>query len=383
MSSSRNTGVLDPWGQGADEFRSGGGQQTADISMSVASPPSTEEQASVFDMAPLRPQKRKFTEEEQDAFTARHPKVADTKWYKMATDEHGNLVVKDRKSNQTYKNSYMVQQPSKNFPNEIWGGSFTHAQGSKQMYDMWRKMHPDGTPHTMLLMTHTCREIAEEEAIAAGQSPSLPLVPFAGSASSVNLAPKRQLARDQIPCANCKRVGHLLKDCVGPYSRNGDIPGCPVCNTMEHGMDQCPNAGELSKESVFTFLVTNRGNKCLIRSDYEVYQHAVELDKKSNGKLSSENIALPWTRHTAMVVKELEKNEKCLETWDYKNRKGGPAPDPTISWASLLAGDVPSSSYSAYVASRKKPKDEAPAPAGLPERSKPAVLDDDVPMPSR
>ncbi|RYP11834.1 hypothetical protein DL767_011449 [Monosporascus sp. MG133] len=384
MSRSTHFNAPDPWGYGPDESRSSGGQEeTADANMSVANPPSTDEQASIFDMAPIRPPKRKFTEKEQDVFTARHPKVTDAKWYKMATDEHGNLVVKDKKSDKTYKNSYMVQQPSNTLPNEVWGGSFTHTQGSRQMYEMWHKTNAEDTPHTLLLMTHTRREIAEQEAIDAGQHPSVPLVPFAGSASSVNLAPKRQLARDQIPCANCKKVCHLLKDCVGPYSRSGDIPGCPVCNTMEHGMDQCPNASELSKESVFTLLVANRGNKCLIRSDVEVYQLAVELDKKSNGKLSSDNIALPWTRRTAIAVKVLEKNEKCLQTWDYKNRKGGPAPDPTISWPSMLAGDVPSSSYSAYIAARKKAKDEAATPTRLPERSKPAVNEDGIPMPPR
>jgi hypothetical protein len=44
-----------------------------------------------------------------------------------------------------------------------------------------------------------------------------------------------------IICGNCERVGHAVRDCVGPVDEFGEIDGCPKCNTARsHVYDNCP-----------------------------------------------------------------------------------------------------------------------------------------------
>lgn len=51
---------------------------------------------------------------------------------------------------------------------------------------------------------------------------------------------KRTQGRDQAYAST-----HLLSSCVWPSS-HGDIPGCPRCNTMSHGFDNCPKRVDMT-----------------------------------------------------------------------------------------------------------------------------------------
>lgn len=64
---------------------------------------------------------------------------------------------------------------------------------------------------------------------------------------------------------------HRLHSCVWPTGL-GDIPGCPLCNTLEHSWDACPIAhhpnwsNEQRQASAYNFLVRYRGSMPPIRT---------------------------------------------------------------------------------------------------------------------
>jgi len=51
-------------------------------------------------------------------------------------------------------------------------------------------------------------------------------------------------------------------------SKDGDIPGCPFCDTMDHLVEDCPRVrrGDFSFEQLYEVLVVKRANKCQFRT---------------------------------------------------------------------------------------------------------------------
>lgn len=71
-----------------------------------------------------------------------------------------------------------------------------------------------------------------------------------------------------VQCANCKKFGHELADCVIPKG-DGLVHGCPICNTQDHGLDECPKLNEdptARSEQVLPFVWDRRFNKPMIMS---------------------------------------------------------------------------------------------------------------------
>jgi hypothetical protein len=75
-------------------------------------------------------------------------------------------------------------------------------------------------------------------------------------------------------------ASHRLKDCVWPTPL-GEIPGCPVCNTMGHFFDHCPTRGPMSenerREQAFAVLVRPRGGLPPIRTSLPWPQIAADF----------------------------------------------------------------------------------------------------------
>ncbi|EFQ25383.1 hypothetical protein CGRA01v4_02652 [Colletotrichum graminicola] len=74
-----------------------------------------------------------------------------------------------------------------------------------------------------------------------------------------------------ISCANCKRTGHEVQDCIGPVDADGFIAACSLCNKNDHIYDQCclrMNLKASQKNAMnFEYLVLRRQNKAPIKSN--------------------------------------------------------------------------------------------------------------------
>ncbi|GKT64687.1 hypothetical protein ColTof4_07082 [Colletotrichum tofieldiae] len=71
-------------------------------------------------------------------------------------------------------------------------------------------------------------------------------------------------------CGNCLRVGHQVRDCIGPVDSHGFIAACPLCNKKDHLYEQCGSRLRLKKSERkamdFEYLVMWRQNKAPLRS---------------------------------------------------------------------------------------------------------------------
>lgn len=66
-------------------------------------------------------------------------------------------------------------------------------------------------------------------------------------------------------CGHCFHYGHRLIDCAMP-DRSGTIRGCPLCNTCEHTLDDCPRVELFNKFILFLACVARRSKLPPIRS---------------------------------------------------------------------------------------------------------------------
>lgn len=82
-------------------------------------------------------------------------------------------------------------------------------------------------------------------------------------------------------CGNrrCESRHHELADCLGPPSRQGDIDGCPLCNTQQHGLDCCAKLPRIPRNDLFDILVTRRANLTVIRTSISILSLAASLNK--------------------------------------------------------------------------------------------------------
>lgn len=127
-----------------------------------------------------------------------------------------------------------------------------------------------------------------------------PVPRFAGegllTASERLAEPRRDPPRSRLSlvtgnvCAWCQErdpedpvyaASHTLRDCVWP-TRMGDIPGCPVCNTVQHQFEGCPARQNLSadaaRQQAFDLLVRSRGGLPPYRTTLPWPQLAVGFD---------------------------------------------------------------------------------------------------------
>ncbi|RAL66280.1 hypothetical protein DID88_005951 [Monilinia fructigena] len=65
----------------------------------------------------------------------------------------------------------------------------------------------------------------------------------------------RQNSQSYQLCGNCSLIGHDLKRCIGPVNGFGVIDGCPMCNTKDHVLFECPKSwkSESNQRDVLIF----------------------------------------------------------------------------------------------------------------------------------
>ncbi|KAK4161643.1 hypothetical protein QBC43DRAFT_291737 [Cladorrhinum sp. PSN259] len=88
-------------------------------------------------------------------------------------------------------------------------------------------------------------------------------------------------------CANCKRTGHTIAQCI-KANRKGNIPGCPICNVTDHIVDDCPT--NPTEEELWEILVINRARKPPIKTKrYSWVELCRRVKRLSDG-------SYPWSR---------------------------------------------------------------------------------------
>ncbi|CAG8961020.1 hypothetical protein HYFRA_00002560 [Hymenoscyphus fraxineus] len=65
-------------------------------------------------------------------------------------------------------------------------------------------------------------------------------------------------AREPMICDNCGKTGHTLRRCMGPLTRDGTIPGCPLCDTVDHELRTCPNLHNWTRRQAWNSAVKLR-----------------------------------------------------------------------------------------------------------------------------
>jgi hypothetical protein len=106
-------------------------------------------------------------------------------------------------------------------------------------------------------------------------------------------------------CGHCKTKGHTMRYCLS--ARDGDIPGCTICNTTNHEMDSCSTFKVLSRDAKFDFLVTQRANLPPLRTivPWEAFLYCWLKDTETRSKPLPD--AFPWSmEYSKALVRELE-----------------------------------------------------------------------------
>ncbi|KAI1410066.1 hypothetical protein F5Y13DRAFT_168961 [Hypoxylon sp. FL1857] len=260
----------------------------------------------------------RYTPEQRRKFNqAKHAQITPASIGQVGfpNNNNGGLPsIVNKRTGQEINNTYMVD-PSRDGMPERWFGSFQHAVGGQTMMRQFRELNPGSVDYRMMIVKQTNLERTIEDAGPAPVAVSVPLLPFNDN-SSVTVSKRRKLLNIPDHCANCHKDGHVLGDCVWPYSKYyGDIYGCPICNTKDHCFDDCSNQRDLDDWGRFLILVLRRGGKCMIRSDYPIYTKAVEY--LNTGKANN-NLLMPWSRNVALMVQSQTFWVEKMKSWEYK-----------------------------------------------------------------
>ncbi|KAI1405814.1 hypothetical protein F4819DRAFT_482263 [Hypoxylon fuscum] len=116
--------------------------------------------------------------------------------------------------------------------------------------------------------------------------------------------PSRANARSNQRCGNCHKHGHVLRECVGPWSPSGDIPGCYRCNVLSHTIDQCPTQPPYKETTRYFNEVHHRVGLPPLRSEYGWNFLAIDGNHKGQGPISRETMKRVPATH--------------FENWDYR-----------------------------------------------------------------
>lgn len=108
--------------------------------------------------------------------------------------------------------------------------------------------------------------------ISSGPGSEKDAIQFQHKERHVNNSPKSRITDDTriflpLPdtvCGNCHRPGHTIRDCVGPVDEDGELSGCPKCNTTNsHIYDACPSRASAED---FDYIYRYRQRKPPIKS---------------------------------------------------------------------------------------------------------------------
>ncbi|KAB8303236.1 hypothetical protein EYC80_004683 [Monilinia laxa] len=89
-----------------------------------------------------------------------------------------------------------------------------------------------------------------------------------------NRQQKSSAERPVLPlCGNCSLIGHDLKRCIGPVNGFGVIDGCPMCNTKDHVLFECPKPWK-SESNQGGVMIFGRNNKPMLSWPAELTAHS-------------------------------------------------------------------------------------------------------------
>lgn len=85
-------------------------------------------------------------------------------------------------------------------------------------------------------------------------------------------------------CANCGRLDHRAKDCIGPVDESGSIFACPIHNTRLHSYDECFHSalghGRDTPVLVRRLLIGPRVGKPPLASSVNFTEHLESRDRQ-------------------------------------------------------------------------------------------------------
>ena len=154
-----------------------------------------------------------------------------------------------------------------------------------------------------------------------------------------NEAPIQSPVPDQTEpenCANCGDVSHMLGTCPIPSDR-GILYGCPMCNSIEHNINECAEWPSLPIGDKYQFLVLDRGNMPpLATRDSRLWYNVLV----AHLQVSPENwppTIFPWTpAFGRQIAQELaSQNGRGHSVSRYRNRWLLPSDPQTRDWPSV------------------------------------------------
>ncbi|OAQ76527.1 hypothetical protein VFPBJ_08887 [Purpureocillium lilacinum] len=137
-------------------------------------------------------------------------------------------------------------------------------------------------------------------------------------------------------CANCGDVSHMLGTCPIPSDR-GILYGCPMCNSIEHNINECAEWPSLPIGDKYQFLVLDRGNMPpLATRDSRLWYNVLV----AHLQVSPENwppTIFPWTpAFGRQIAQELaSQNGRGHPVSRYRNRWLLPSDPQTRDWPSV------------------------------------------------
>ncbi|KAF5577686.1 hypothetical protein FPANT_10289 [Fusarium pseudoanthophilum] len=135
-------------------------------------------------------------------------------------------------------------------------------------------------------------------------------------------------------CVGCKSDKHTLAECL-KAGADGYMKGCPLCNTMEHNADNCPNpALKNNKLLSIRYFINNRRN---MPSFLNVEAWYPLVNKNIHQSELRQDSQFPWTpEFTKSIV-------GCLDDLQHKVEKKGLGEvklpvDPSVNgWSAVVA----------------------------------------------
>ncbi|KAI1469058.1 uncharacterized protein F4812DRAFT_458583 [Daldinia caldariorum] len=291
----------------------------------------------------IPPNARWTLEERRNHFQNKHSRYYTTATANAEPAGDGTLCITNKRTKRVEENSVMIEpaDPSRN-KIEKWVGTFTGTQGPVSMAEHFAATHAPNTKTLALIVTRPVDESYSQQP----RKPKLNLLP--------DIRTTKRNADEGNLCANCHKNTHVLADCVWPYRAPfGDIFGCPICNTKDHRFDDCHNQARLTDWNRFEFLILRRAGKCMIRSEWKVYQMILQYIQE--GIVNPAELVMPWTRDGARHLV----NDQAIATFqnlDYSNPQRVVTIDPNCTPERLqaLSDATNGGDFSTYAAQQRE-----------------------------
>ncbi|KAI0473328.1 hypothetical protein GGR56DRAFT_654131 [Xylariaceae sp. FL0804] len=239
---------------------------------------------------------------------ARNIKRVDNRFNKMGIDEHGYPQIQNKKTGKGVSNGIMTDNDG---GETTWFVQTPHPNGAFTALKELASQVPDAKIRAAFWVV---KDHPREFPTAPWYSKNL--FPSTPDSHWVDKEAERAQGSPDV-CCNCHRVGHRLLDCVAPFSGTwGDIFGCPLCN-QRHAFDTCINRRLLKDDTMWEILGVRRAGKPMIRSDWPVFEKAVQLQNEQ--KIPGDQV-LPWSRQYAQTLLKCQPdiNDRLQKEFTYR-----------------------------------------------------------------